>query len=107
MQGGEVGEQRDEVETAMFVAPMDVVRRDVVPASADSGLHARDVQFRAGQSHVPDMRLDALFCCSGKEACDGIPAEGGLKGKIQAIFDRPLQQPHTLAPCCTVGICLC
>ena len=47
MQGGEVGKQRDEIETTMFVAPMNVVRRDVVPTSTDPGLHTLDVQFRA------------------------------------------------------------
>ncbi len=82
----------------MFVAPMNVVRRDVVPASSDSRLDACDVQFRVGQSHVPDAHFNALFGCLHKEACDGIPAEGGLEDKIQALFNRPLQQPHALAP---------
>ena len=91
MQGGKERKQRDEVETAMFVAPMDVVRGDIVPTSADSGLHTRDVQFRVGQSHVPDVYLGAMLGGLRKEPCDGIPAKGGLKGKIQTFFDGPFQ----------------
>ena len=106
MQGSEVGKQRDEVETTMFVAPMNVVRRDVVAASADPGLHTRDVQFRAGQPHVPDVHFDALFSGLNKKACDGVPAEGELEGKLEGLIDRPTQQTRTLAPCCAVGVCL-
>ncbi len=90
--GGEERKLGDEVETAMFVAAMDVVRGDVVPASADSCPHTCDVQFRAGQTLVPDMHFGALLGGFQKEFCDGIPAEGGLKAKIQALFDRPFQR---------------
>lgn len=107
VQGGEVGKQRDEVETAMFVAPMNVLCRDVVPTSPDSGLHTGDVQFRTGQSHVPDVELDILLGGFRKEAGDGISAQGGLKGKIQTLFDRLLQQPEALAPGYAVGFSLC
>jgi hypothetical protein len=75
----------------MFVAPINVVPGDVMPSSTDTGLYSGYVQFRAGQSHVPDVCFDPLLGGFCKEACDGIPAEGGLKGKIQALFDCPLQ----------------
>ena len=91
----------------MFVAPMNVVRRDVVPTSTDPGLHTLDVQFRTGQPHVPDVHLDALFSGLNKKACDGVPAEGGLEGKLKAFIDRPTQQARTLAPGCAVGVRLC
>src|SRR6185436_9381092 len=48
--------------------------------------------------------LDASFGGLHEEGRDGAPAEGGLEGKIKALFDRPLQQPHALAPGCAVGV---
>ena len=78
-----------------------------MPASTDSGLHTRDVQFRAAQPHVPDVYLDALFSGLNQKACDGVPAEGGLEGNLKALIDRPTQQTRTLAPGCAIGVCLC
>ena len=55
MQGCEVGKQRNDVEAAMLVAPVNVALRDVVPALADPGLHTFDVQFRVGTAPRTDV----------------------------------------------------
>ena len=52
------------------------------------------------------MHLDASFGGLREEARDGMSAEGSLEGELKARFDRPLQQPHALAPGCPVGVCL-
>ena len=72
----------------MFVASMNVGYGDVMSASADVDPHTCNVQFRAGQSYVPEVHLETLLGGFRKKARDGIPAEGGLESKIQALFNR-------------------
>ena len=59
-QGGEVGQEFDEVESAMFVALADLCCGNVMAASTDPRLHACDMEFRTGKASVPHMDLEAV-----------------------------------------------
>ena len=89
-QGGEVRQEFDKVEPAMFVASVNLFCGNVMAASADPRLHTRDVEFWTGKAHVPHMHFEALGGGLRKKTCDRIPTERGLKRKIETRLDGVL-----------------
>ena len=85
-----MGEECDEVQLTVLVPPADVFLRDVMASSSDPGLHALDMQLRAGKAHVPEMNCDPLCVslCEKVRNCTSI--EGGLECEIEALVDRSL-----------------
>jgi hypothetical protein len=75
-------QQLDEVQTAVFKAPMDVLGGDVVAAASDSMLHSFDVQLRTGKANVPDINLDAVGRGLREEARNRVGAERSLKSEV-------------------------
>jgi len=102
-QSRESGKERDEIETAVFVAPEDILLGDVVTSPAHASLDALDMKVRIGKTYIPDVNLDTFRGGVGEQTRDSIRSEGSLEREIEALFDGSLEEAHTGVPRCAVG----
>ena len=73
-----------------------------MPASLDTRMHARNVQFGVSETDIPDAHLDSRLRGLFPKLRDRSSAKSGLKSIVKAFIDRPFKQAFALVPRCAL-----
>src|SRR5216683_270924 len=94
----------DQVHETSVIPLEDLCHRNIMPASRDSGTHARDVEIRTAQAHVQHAYLESPRQRFVYDTGDCFPSKRSLEGEVESFGDCAFQESFSLVPCFAIRL---